>query len=411
MSPESRRDLLIGGPVVFVGVLLLSFAFFGDDDGFRAPRWLVGLISIACIFAGAVPLRSLLDPEGRPSTRLGALAAMIIFIVIALVSVWVMVAVGPEGTSVTFDVPLPLSDNAEHWLKAILFYGLLGVVALLCLVGAAATYRTALPPPGRTVKVAFVALLVGLAGWIAIESQREAQGPRAPVVHLSFDRRFPTDNYPAHAIGRELLALPGRRGTGLFLGGNGDFLDVDIPGSYDTANGLSLSFWMKRENWLNPYLKGSRMQTVAVIELERERHGRPEVLQAMFYLQVTLPRERAGETVKSPEEYHFRPRGRIADVELAAPRALMIPAGRWVHVALVYDRFVIDRLRLYLDGKLVARAAPWGSGLGYADLRTMRIGTWSERNGAYRGMIDEVKVYARALSDEEIAADAAVEGK
>jgi hypothetical protein len=41
----------------------------------------------------------------------------------------------------------------------------------------------------------------------------------------------------------------------------------------------------------------------------------------------------------------------------------------------------------------------------------MRSGTWSERNGAFRGMIDEVKVYARALSDEEIAADAGLEGK
>src|SRR5258708_1963007 len=152
MSPEARRDLLIGGPVVFVGVLLLSFAFFGDDDGFRAPRWLVGVISIACILAGAVPLRSLLYTDGRPSTRLGALAGMAVFIVIALVSAWIMVAVGPEGTSVTFDVPLPLSDDAEHWLKAILFYGLLGIVTLLSVAGAVATYRSALPAPGRTLK-------------------------------------------------------------------------------------------------------------------------------------------------------------------------------------------------------------------------------------------------------------------
>ena len=153
------------------------------------------------------------------------------------------------------------------------------------------------------------------------------------------------------------------------------------------------------------------MQTLAVIELERERGGRPEVLQAMFYLQVTVPREHAGDAERRPENHIFRPRGRVADVELAPPRALTIPAQRWVHVALVYDRFLIDRMRLYLDGKLVARAAPWGSGLGYADLRTMRIGTWSERNGAYRGMIDEVKVYARALSDEEIATEAALDGK
>jgi hypothetical protein len=39
-------------------------------------------------------------------------------------------------------------------------------------------------------------------------------------------------------------------------------------------------------------------------------------------------------------------------------------------------------------------------------IRGIRIGTAAERNGAYRGMVDEVKVYARALSEEEIAADA-----
>src|SRR5258708_18367302 len=191
--------------------------------------------------------------------------------------------------------------------------------------------------------------LLGLARWIAIEYQREATAPRDPVVHLSFDRRFPTDNYPAHAIGRELLAQPGRKGIGLFLGGNGDFLDVDIPGSYDTAHGLSLEFWMKRENWLNPYVKGSRMQTVAVIELERERHGRPEVLQALFYLQVTQQREAASAGARRPEDYSYRPRGRVADVELTAPRALTVPARRWPHVATVYYRFLIDPIRLYLD--------------------------------------------------------------
>jgi hypothetical protein len=36
----------------------------------------------------------------------------------------------------------------------------------------------------------------------------------------------------------------------------------------------------------------------------------------------------------------------------------------------------------------------------------VRIGTASERNGAYRGMVDELKLYARPLSEEEIAEEA-----
>ena len=96
----------------------------------------------------------------------------------------------------------------------------------------------------------------------------------------------------------------------------------------------------------------------------------------------------------------------VGTVRLAPLRAVAVAADRWTHVAVVYDRFIFDRMRLYVDGKLVARAVPWGSAPGFADLRTLRLGTWVERNGAYRGMIDEVKVYARALSEEEIAQSA-----
>jgi len=73
----------------------------------------------------------------------------------------------------------------------------------------------------------------------------------------------------------------------------------------------------------------------------------------------------------------------------------------------VYDRFLVDRMRLYVDGQLVARAMSWGDAPGFADIRTVRLGTGSERIGAYRGMIDEVKVFARALGDDEIAAESA----
>src|SRR5205085_7377222 len=94
-------------------------------------------------------------------------------------------------------------------------------------------------------------------------------------------------------------------------------------------------------------------------------------------------------------------------VLLVPSRNMSIAPQRWTHVAVVYDRFLFDRMRLYLDGRRVARAAPWAAAPGFADIRSLRIGTWFERTGAYRGLVDEVKVYARALTDAEIEAEAA----
>jgi len=173
-------------------------------------------------------------------------------------------------------------------------------------------------------------------------------------------------------------------------------------------------FWMKRENWINPYAKGSRTQTVASLELEGDWKGRPEIRHIVFSLQLIAPRElvevkesrRGPGRELRPEQFSFRPEALLGTVRLAPLRAVAVAADRWTHVAVVYDRFVLDRMRLYVDGRLVARAVPWGSAPGFADVRTLRLGTWVERNGAYRGMIDEVKIYARALSEEEIAQSA-----
>jgi len=144
------------------------------------------------------------------------------------------------------------------------------------------------------------------------------------------------------------------------------------------------------------------------VDLEREWKGQPELRQLAFFLELHDTRRDAPKKRDTPPDaYQYRPQARLGDVRLKPLRAVSMPADRWTHVAIVYDRFLIDRLRLYIDGHLVARAVPWGSDPGFADIRSMRLGTLQERNGAYRGMIDEVKLYARALSDEEIAASAA----
>ena len=405
MSPNVRRDLIIGGAVVAFGLGLLGFALFGSDENFRAPRWAVAIAALGFMVGGYVPLRHALSTSGLKVTGTWQNLTASAFLFIGfVVGVWILIGVGPEGVAITLDVPLPASETAERWIRSSLFYGLFGVAALALFTGSMIALNRALPALGRTTFIAIVAPVAGIMIWVAIEIYRETVPPYPPVIALTFDQRFPSDGYVSRPVGRELIAKPGRKGTGLFVGGNGDWIDIDAPTGFDTSHGLTLELWMRRENWVNPYGKGARTQQVAAVDVELEYKGHSEVRQVAFAMDPTLPRERLGAPL--PEHYVFRPQARAGESRVSPSRAYSIPPQRWTHVAVVYDRFLVDRMRLYIDGKQVARGMPWRSGPGFAMIRTLRIGTAAERNGAYRGMVDEVKVYARPLTEEEIAASA-----
>jgi hypothetical protein len=413
MNANTRRDLLIGGAVIIVGIGLLIFAFFGEDESFRAPRWVVAVAAIAFLVGGAIPLHSAFrDPYLHPTSPVANFAVATVLVVLAALAAWIMVGVGPEG--VTLDLPISLSGDADQWVKSIVFHAVVGIALLSCLAGATLAFARALPALGRTAIVAVAAPALGLIAWVLIQYFHQTPPPQPPAMFLSFDRRFPGDGYLSRVNGNEVLARSGRVGSGLFVGGNGESLEVETPTGFDTAHGLTLEFWMKRESWINPYAKGARTQTIASLELEGDWKGRPEVRHVSFSLQLIAPRDLAEAPERwrgprrelRPEQFSYRPEALVGKVRLAPLRSIAVPPDRWTHVAIVYDRFLFDRMRLYIDGKLVARALPWGSAPGFADLRTLRLGTWVERNGAYRGMVDEVKVYARALSEKEIAASA-----
>ncbi len=404
MSPGVRRDLLIGGSLLAVGLALVVFAFFGADEAFRAPRWVAALCALGFLLGGTIPVRSALSIASlRPRTPAALVWVSVGLLVLAALFAWILLAVGPEG--ITLDISLPFADDVEEAIKDYVFNGALALVTLACLAGAAVAFARAVPSLGRTAVVAVVAPILGLATWVALEVQARNGNAEGPVVWLSFDRRLPGDEYLSRAYGKEIVVQPARVGKGLFLGGSPDWLDVEAPRGHDTRNGLTLEFWMKRENWVNPYADGARMQTVASVEVEREWEGRPEIQQIAFSLVANGGEARRRRDQRS-EVLFFRPQARVADVKLTPLRTVTVAPGRWTHVAVVYDRFLVDHMRLYIDGRLAARAVPWGSALGYADIRSLRVGTSSERNGAYRGMVDEVKVYARALSSAEIESDA-----
>ena len=78
-------------------------------------------------------------------------------------------------------------------------------------------------------------------------------------------------------------------------------------------------------------------------------------------------------------------------------------AGRWMHVAAVYDG---KRMLLYQDGKLVGSReigpvdyTPWG--------RPLFVGQyhWLQEPYQVHGLIDDFKIWQRALSADEIVAE------
>lgn len=364
------------GPIVgAVGLLVVGVALFADDTNFAAPRWVVGVTGGLFVAGGVAAL----TPR-RPALAT-LLGAAILSAFAAIFGWWVVVA-GPESTRVSGTLPLGwLPRGLEHAL----FYAVVGgftlVVGGLSVVAWAAALRLVaarLPPPLDRLLLTAAGLLfvVGLA-WLGLEAWRGEAGPREPLVALAFDGSL-EDAGPHHAraspVGDEVVFVPGIRGQALFVGGSEDWVDYAIPPAVDLSRSVTVELWLRREDWVNPYRAGSLHQTVVTIG----------------HLTVNL---RMGDPVRVV--------GRVGDTVVAARDSPVVPAT-WIHVGLVYDRRW-SAARLYLDGRLVERVGViHAPRLERQD--SLRIGTWHRANQAFRGAIDEVRVYGYARGEGELAA-------
>lgn len=82
--------------------------------------------------------------------------------------------------------------------------------------------------------------------------------------------------------------------------------------------------------------------------------------------------------------------------EVGVPLLTGFELGRWYHLAATYKR---PRLTTYVDGKRVATGT-WNYPIGYGG--DLQIGRWAGAQACHQGLIDEVKVYNRALTAAEI---------
>lgn len=93
---------------------------------------------------------------------------------------------------------------------------------------------------------------------------------------------------------------------------------------------------------------------------------------------------------------------RLNDIGLILPAENTIAQGEWIHVALTYDR---DRARLYLYGQELTNA-PYSAAIADSPGGRFVIGAdWdggTDYNQFFDGVIDDVQIYNRALSPDEL---------
>ena len=166
--------------------------------------------------------------------------------------------------------------------------------------------------------------------------------------------------------------MAGRYGNGLSFDGVNDL--VTVPGS----SSLNLRTAMTMEAWVRPTRLSSMWRT-AVIK-ERSNH----LAYALYAAN--------GSGVPSGHVYVS------SDSNVTGPSA--VPLASWTHIASTWNGSV---LRLYVNGNQVSSRQLTGTAMSSSS--PLRIGgttVWAEW---FEGVIDDVRVYNRALTAAQIRAD------
>ncbi|HEY6730298.1 MAG TPA: LamG-like jellyroll fold domain-containing protein [Solirubrobacterales bacterium] len=163
----------------------------------------------------------------------------------------------------------------------------------------------------------------------------------------------------------------GKFGRALSFDGTNDRVDVPDASSLDLSNGMTLEAWVKpttNASWRTAILK---------------ERGTNDLVYALYTSNGSKPRAE-----------------NFTGVENTAAGTAALGLNAWSHLAATYDG---TNLRFYVNGALVTTKATSGAMPNTAN--PLRIGgnaIWGEY---FSGLIDEVRVYNRALSAAEIGTD------
>jgi hypothetical protein len=158
--------------------------------------------------------------------------------------------------------------------------------------------------------------------------------------------------------------------------GSGSMVTVNDSASLDLTGAMTLEAWVYptalNGSWMNLIFKPA---------------GNPADAAPAYVLQGASSSSQVPSVYISP-----------ASGNLMAPTSLAL--NKWTHVATTYDG---TTLQLYLDGVLVNTMPQTGSMTASSDALTIGGNVFSGQN--WMGLIDEVRIYNRALNPTEIQRD------
>jgi chitodextrinase len=214
---------------------------------------------------------------------------------------------------------------------------------------------------------------------VAVTVTNSAQPPGL-VAAYSFDQGSGTTAPDASGSGNTgtltngpTWSSAGKYGGAVSFDGVNDSVTVADSASLDLTSGMTL------EAWVRPATTGWPYRTV----LMKEQTG--NLVYALYLTDATRPLSTAI----------------TGGIERIAQSGTALTANTWVHLASTYDG---TNLRLYVNGTLVTTTAATGAIT--VSTGALRIGAnsiWTEE--AFAGLVDEVRVYNRALTAAEVASD------
>ncbi len=219
-------------------------------------------------------------------------------------------------------------------------------------------------------------------GFWLVAFQFSANASDPEILWLPFDEQseIVSDRNPERGIQAELLNVEwarGEFGEALSFGGTNSFVEMDALPALRNADSLSLSIWVM---WQGDTLR-------SYPNLLTSRTWSPGGMM-LFVNQDTCSFRLGKPDAKG-----------VGWQEVGVSQLNKLPKNSWTHLCVTFDR---PQIITYVNGKKIA-SAQWDFPV---QCDALRLGGW-HNPVCHAGLMDDLRIYSRALSEQEVAALAA----